>query len=152
MPIYFFDTSAFAKHYCSEPGSQRIGSLLGTPETTSFISRLSIVELHSAFAKKVRIGELSRTEFELVARRFRGDLRSRVWSILRFKVNQFKAAERLIRSVGLMQNLRTLDALQLAVALNLNTVARRIEFVCADQNLIAIAKAEGLSVINPEVP
>ena len=67
-------------------------------------------------------------------------------------VAHFETAVDLIRRVGPGQNLRTLDALQLAAALDLNDPARPITLVCADGPLGAIAKAEGLAVINPEVP
>jgi hypothetical protein len=62
-----------------------------------------------------------------------------------------QSAERLLRRIGLTKNLRTLDALQLAVAINLNEPGQPIEFVCADHGLGTLAIAEGLSVVNPEV-
>jgi hypothetical protein len=48
--------------------------------------------------------------------------------------------------------IRTLDALQLATALDLRERAVLDHFMCADVNLCQIATAEGLSVINPESP
>ena len=57
-----------------------------------------------------------------------------------------------VRRIGPSQSLRTLDALQLAVALDLNDPAWPVTFVCADVALGTIAAAEGLTVINPEVP
>jgi predicted nucleic acid-binding protein len=45
--------------------------------------------------------------------------------------------------------LRTLDALQLAVALALSHQGTLDHFVCADQRLCDTATEEGLSVINP---
>jgi hypothetical protein len=63
----------------------------------------------------------------------------------------FQSAERLIRRIGLTKNLRTLDALQLAVAIDLNESGEPIEFVCADDSLCGLAVAEGLSVVNPGV-
>jgi hypothetical protein len=38
------------------------------------------------------------------------------------------------------------------VAINLNEPGQPIEFVCADHALCTLAIAEGLSVVNPEVP
>jgi hypothetical protein len=58
----------------------------------------------------------------------------------------------LIRRLAPAQNLRTLDALQLAVALDLQRQGLVHQFICADQSLCAITAAEGLPVINPEVP
>jgi hypothetical protein len=45
-----------------------------------------------------------------------------------------------------------LDALQLAVVLDLSGRGLVTQSVCADQRLCTIAAAEGLSVVNPEVP
>ena len=53
---------------------------------------------------------------------------------------------------GCSVKLRTLDALQLATVLDLRTRGMLNHFVCADVNLCKIARAEGLSVINPETP
>lgn len=50
------------------------------------------------------------------------------------------------------RQLRTLDAIQLAVALRLHQTAPVDQFVCADQRLCDIALLEGLSVFNPEQP
>ena len=152
MPRYFFDTSAITKHYHNEVGTPRVDSLLAAPGGIFFVTRLAVVEVHSALAKKVRTGLLSRPNFEKMARRFRGDIRRRFWSTASLRVGHFHAGERLIRKVGLTRNLRTLDALQLAVALSLNDPVQPIDFVCADQALCAIAAAECLVVINPEVP
>jgi hypothetical protein len=52
--------------------------------------------------------------------------------------------ERHVRS-----RLRTLDALQLAVALALAQRGMIDHFVCADQMLCEMAIAEGLTIINP---
>jgi hypothetical protein len=47
--------------------------------------------------------------------------------------------------------LRTLDALQLAVALDLSRQNSLNHFVVADHTLAEIADLEGLKVINPEI-
>jgi predicted nucleic acid-binding protein len=152
MPRYFFDTSAVTKHYHGELGTDRVDSLLASTGAAFLVTRLAIVEVHSALAKKVRTGLLNRPNFEVMVRRFHADQRKRIWSTLRLKAAHFHAAERLIRRIGLAKNLRTLDALQLAVALSLNGPAEPLIFVCADQAFCEIAMAEGLKVINPEVP
>jgi hypothetical protein len=50
------------------------------------------------------------------------------------------------------RQLRSLDALQLAVALRLHQAMPIDQFICADQKLCDIARLEGLPVINPERP
>ncbi|HXG22238.1 MAG TPA: hypothetical protein VNN62_24620 [Methylomirabilota bacterium] len=48
--------------------------------------------------------------------------------------------------------LRTLDALQPAVALWLREQPQLDHFLCADTTLCEAARQEGLSVMNPEMP
>ena len=68
---------------------------------------------------------------------------------IRFRDSNFQQAITLIDKYGLTQNLRTLDALQLAIALEAQKKGKIDYFVCADKALCSIAQAEGLSVINP---
>jgi hypothetical protein len=67
-------------------------------------------------------------------------------------VQHFKDVERLIRQHGLAQRLRTLDALQLAVALDLQGRGMVDLLVSSDQHLLGVASAEGISVFDPEHP
>ena len=151
MPNYFFDTSAVAKRYRTETGSAKVDDLFISAGNIFSVSRLTVVELHSAYAKLVRTGHLTPPDFEKLTRRFRSDIRSKRWQIVRITVAHFESAVRLVRRAGLSKNVRTLDALQLSVALSLNEQSEPVEFVCADQALCEIAMAEGLTVINPEV-
>ncbi|MFO0796920.1 MAG: type II toxin-antitoxin system VapC family toxin [Gemmataceae bacterium] len=149
---YLFDTSAIGKHYHPEVGSAKVDTLLATGGVLQFVSRQTVVEFHSAMAKKVRTGHLTPARFHDLTRRFRGDISARRLRVVRLLVSHFRTAERLVRRLALTQNLRTLDAIQLAVALGLNDPARPITFVCADQALCTTATAEGLTVVNPELP
>ena len=151
MVDHFFDTSALGKHYHDELGKAVVDGLLATSGSRHFISRLTAVEIHSALAKKVRIGQLTEAEFKHLTRRFRADVDAKRFEVIRVLVSHFQAAEQLVRRLSLTGNLRTLDALQLAIALGLNKSNRPVHFVCADRALCAIAAAEGLSVLNPEV-
>ena len=151
MPSHFFDTSAISKHYHAETGSAKVDALLALPDASQIISRLSVVELHSVFAKKIRTGELAPANFQRLTRRFRGDVAARRLRVVRLTAAHFQSAERLIRRIGPTKNLRTLDALQLAIALSLRDKALVTQLICADQNLCTIAAAEGLSVLNPEL-
>ncbi len=152
MADHFFDTSALGKHYHAETGTDVVDGLLAAVGSRHFISRLAAVELHSALAKKVRTGQLTRADFELVTRRFRADVAAKRFEVIRVLVSHFRTAEELVRRLSLTNNLRTLDALQLAVALGLNEPARPVTFVSADRALCAIAASEGLTVVNPEAP
>jgi predicted nucleic acid-binding protein len=152
MPDNFFDTSALGKHYHAELGTAKVDALLAAPGSRHFVSRLTAVEIHSVFAMKVRTGQLALADFHLTIRLFRADVAAKRLEVVRVAVSHFKAAEQLIRRLAPTQNLRTLDALQLAIALGLNDPARPVQFVCADHALCAIVTAEELAVVNPEVP
>jgi hypothetical protein len=71
--------------------------------------------------------------------------------LLRLRLHLDRARE-LIRSYGLGRQVRTLDALQLSVALLFHRAAPIDQIICADQRLCDIALLEGLAVINPERP
>jgi predicted nucleic acid-binding protein len=126
---HFFDTSALGKHYQDELGKSVVDGLLATSGSRHFISRLTAVEIHSALAKKVRAGHLTAVEFQILTRRFRADVKDRRFEVVRLSVSHFQTAERLVRRIGLAANLRTLDALQLAVAIGLNKAMRPVRFV-----------------------
>ena len=77
MPICFFDTSALAKYYHEEIGTQHVISLIDTPDNRIYISRLALTEWHSAFTRKVRIGTLPISNFQIAKQTFYSDLRNR---------------------------------------------------------------------------
>ena len=151
MADFFLDTSALVKRYHAEPGSPRVEAIFAAEGSNHAISGLSVVEFHSSFAKKVRMGLLTAVQFRDLATRLRRDVAAKRLRVVRLKVSHYETAVELIRRVGLTRNLRALDALQLAVALSLNESCQSVEFVCADQALCGVASAEGLAVLNPEL-
>jgi hypothetical protein len=76
----------------------------------------------------------------------------RHYQVLRLLHIHFDRARDLIAAHGLGRQIRSLDALQLGVALHVHQVAPLDQFVCADQRLCDIASLEGLAVLNPERP
>ena len=150
MSRYFLDTSALAKHYHKERGTNHVEALLAAPRNELFLSHLSIVELQSVAARRVRIHEITSDDFAALRSRFFADLTDRTFRVIRLTSSHFEQAEKLLVEFGLTQNLRTLDALQLAVALDLKNNADLDYFVCADDPLSQAASSMGLPVINPE--
>ena len=153
MPADFLDTSALAKHYHPELGSAEIDRLWADSTRGLFISRLSALEIVSVFAGKVRAGVISIADFDALRRRFSADLtKTKRLNGIRLLVSHYQEAERLLRQHGPARRLRTLDALQLAVALDLHreNVIQRV--VAADRDLLAVAAFEGLGVLDPENP
>jgi predicted nucleic acid-binding protein len=153
MPGDFLDTSALAKHYHQELGSAEVDRLWGDPDRDLFVSRLSILEIVSVFAAKVRAGAISVADFEALRRRFSADLtKAKRLTGTRLLVAHYQEAERLLRQHGPLQRLRTLDALQLAVALDLHRKQAIGRVVSADKDLLAVAAVEGMTVLDPEYP
>ena len=130
MPRYFLDTSAVAKLYRTEAGSEVVDRIFSEPGSQQVISRLTIVEIESVFALKMRTGEIDH-QAVLIARR---------------------GARQLLIKYGATEALRTLDALQLSIALGLKRAGLATVFVGADQKLCRVAALEGFAVANPEQP
>src|SRR5206468_11950975 len=114
------------------------------------ISRLTVAELTSAFAIKVRTKSIDRQDADQFLRRFREDIAGAKFEIFSVGESEFETAETLIEGYAFDRHLRALDAVQLAVALELRNQDLVDHFVAADQVLCAIAGLEGFAVINPE--
>ena len=152
MARYFFDSSALAKRYHSELGTARVLSIFQEIGREVRISRLSFLEIHSVFAMKVRGGVISRSEAAVLRARLLADVAAGEIEVCSITTDLFTEAERLIGQHSFSHRLRTLDALQLAVALGLAKQGLLDRFVVSDRALAEVAALEGLMVINPEVP
>jgi hypothetical protein len=154
MPGHFWDTSALVKHYHPELGTPKVDALLQVPGFGQVLSRLGVTKTFSVFAGKVRAGLVTQAEFDKLCRRFLADARGKFFSVARLLVGHHKEAERLLRSYGPTpgQGIRTLDELQLAVALDLRNKGVIDTVISADARLLAVAQAEGFSVVDPEQP
>ena len=152
MTHYYWDTSAISKHYHVEVGTPKVDALLAEPAATHLISRLGVVEFRSMSAKAVRMGIFSTADFQSVNRQFFADMTNGVYQVIPLLNAHFQEAERLLMTHATVSSLRTLDAIQLAIALDLQRQGRLDYFVCADAHLCGVAAAEGLAVINPENP
>lgn len=152
MPGSFLDTSALAKHYHVEIGSTEVDRQWADSGRDLYVSRIGVVEAISVFAGKVRTGHLSASAFAVLRKRFLSDVGSGRPKLVRLLVRHFKDADRLIGQYGLTQGIRTLDALQLSVALELQHRGMIDQLVSSDKQLLSVAAAEGIPVFNPENP
>lgn len=140
MADYFLDSSAVGKNYHAEVGTAEVERLLKEPGARHFISRLTVIEVPSIFAGKVRTGVITEADFQLLRRRFLTDVTQRQFSVIRLTGFHYQEAERLINQHAPRRSLRTLDALQLSVALDLRTRGMLDQFVCADRSFCAEAR------------
>ena len=142
---YFFDSGALVKLYHLELGSPRIEAAFHEADRRIIISRLTGAELHSALSLKIRTGRFAIAEAALLRTRFLAG----AIVVVAMNESHYSTAENLIVRYGGRIALRTLDALQLAVALDTNRRAGLDAFMVADLALAEVARAEGLVVINP---
>lgn len=152
MAAYFFDTSAAVKQYHMEPGTDRVSGIFSEPNRQVRISVLGLLEMQSAFAMKVRAGVIGRQAGGMQRARVLLDIASGAIEVCSLTSYHFEEAERLIGRHSFVRRLRTLDALQLAVAVDLSAQGLVDFFVVADRALAEVAEAEGLAVIDPAIP
>lgn len=147
MGLYYLDTSAIVKLYIREPGTERM-LRLASRQADHRIALLSVaaVEFRSAIRKRERSGDIDHDGADRTVAKFDHHLQSR---FLRQTLNESVVDT----ALDLIDRypLRAYDALQLAGCLALRAIAGGDEpvFVCADQTLLAAARSEGLSIIDP---
>lgn len=150
MATYFFDSSALAKRYHPEDGSAQVMTVFREPERRIIISHLTVVEMRSMFAGKVRMGVLTPAQANELAEHFKADVAARRIEVFVVTEFNYRQAEGLIARYGFEHRLRSLDALQLAVALDLRGQAIGQTMVAADKTSCDVAVLEGLLVLNPK--
>ncbi len=150
MPLFFLDTSALAKYYRRESGSDVVEQLFADPSSQRVISRLALVEMESVFALKIRTGEIDQQAALTARQRLESDLGRRHILVAAVRDEHFAIAKLLVIKYSREHGLRTLDALQLSVASGLKRAGFTPHFVAADQKLCQTAELEGFPVINPE--
>ena len=151
MMTYYLDSSVAVKLYVTETGSDWVcGLLLTTPQNLAVISsHLLCVEVWSAFARRLRAGTVTPEQH----------IRINHWFLQhRYELYRFKVVDEEIvqttRDLFTAHGLRAYDAIHLATALlaNKQLLSKQLKpvtFLCADDQLLAAAAAEGLAVDNP---
>jgi hypothetical protein len=77
VPQYFLDTSALAKLYRKESGSDLVDRIAAEVESRRFISRFTLLKMESVLALKFRTGEIDEQSVMIVRRRLEADLGTR---------------------------------------------------------------------------
>lgn len=115
MSTIYVDTSALVKFYYPEVGSETVENLL-LKATRVLLSHLSVLEMASVLSKKLRTRELSLREKADIWAAFLSDLKSAQVEMVPIRSDHMDHAVALVNEFGNRLNLRTLDALHLAVA------------------------------------
>ena len=123
------------------------------PASRCIISPLSIVEMESVLAIKLRTGEINGAQVETARRCLHADVSQRRLLIgPPIRASHYQTARLLLAKYGAAEGLRTLDALQLAIAVDLQQAGIISAVVTADQRLCRTAILAGCQVVNPEKP
>jgi predicted nucleic acid-binding protein len=129
----FFDSSAFAKRFVDEPGSQTVEDLC-SQATEVCVSVICVPEIVSALNRLTHEQSLTRAQYLTAKHRLSDDVRDAVI------VNLTPAVIRSSIAVLEASRVRALDALHVACALEW----RAQLFVSADQRQIVAARKAGL--------
>ena len=144
MHYFYFDTSALAKRYSPESGSEKVDSIINNKDNVIIIGNIAIPEIYSALSKNTALVKFPIKIFILVYR-FEKDISENSYHFLEVDNNIIIAAKILILA---HPELRTYDSIHLALALELSELNPTI--VTSDGVLYQTCQSEGLTVINPE--
>ena len=133
----FLDTSAFAKRYVAEAGSDKLIALCATADAL-VVSIICLPELISTLSRLVREKKLSKADYRKLKSRATADLANA-------HVCQLDAGV-LVATTSLLEAhpLRAMDALHVACAL----ASAPDKFVSADQRQLSAARKAGLHVVD----
>jgi predicted nucleic acid-binding protein len=151
LGVYFVDTSALAKRYTNEVGSKWVRSWI-TPsaENSIIISELTIVEMFTLFARREHNGDISPSSVHRLRRIFLAHVRENYFVVP--LTSDVLYLSRVLVSHYMAYRLRTLDAIQLACAVEVRKVLEQdLIFVAADDRLRNVAYADSFKVDDPRL-
>jgi uncharacterized protein len=140
--VLYVDTSALAKLYLIEAGSERMTARTRAASSVAS-STLAWPECLASFARRRREGTISPDEHAELREKFIADWGNVATIDLDGRV--LEIADRLL----LTHALRGADAAHLASALYLAEQGLAVEFACSDRTLISAARAERLTAFDP---
>lgn len=137
--IIFFDTSALIKNYIEETGSEIVKQCIHQ-STSVIVSSTTKIECFSVISRMMSNNEMTDEEANYLHQQI-------VTDFLSFEVIPLnETLENIALEIVKKYQLRTLDAIQLASALNAHHIQH---FYASDTKLKIGAAAEGFSVIDP---
>lgn len=142
--MLFIDSSALAKRYIQEAGSERVLHWCATGVRIA-VSRFTLVELTAALVRRGRAGDIDGPELANLLDQVDHDFCGQ------YEVGELDPAI-MNRSVAIARKhaLRAGDALQLACAITCASLAPdKVVLVSCDGELNSAAAREGLVVLNP---
>lgn len=147
MSCYFLESTAFAKLFVQEPGTDPLIRLMESVEDNrKLIAACAPLEVYAAIRRRERAGDISPADAAAVLEILRIEAARMVQEPLNPAV--LEAARQLLDRT----RLRWTDALQLGAALVAREMFRGTEiiFVSVSPQLQESARAEGFQVLDPE--
>jgi uncharacterized protein len=144
---YFLESTAFAKLFVQEPGTEALIRLMETIEDNrKLIAASAPLEVYAAIRRRERAGDISSQDAAAAFEILRIEAARMVQEPLNPAV--LEAARQLLDRT----RLRWTDALQLGAALVAREMFRGMEiiFVSASALLLDAARAEGFQALDPE--
>lgn len=148
MTAYFLDTSALAKRYINETGSNWISNFVH-PSSGNIVTicDLTPIELFSLIERRLREKRLELATATTLKIGFLKHYQNEYISVILEQPILIQA-----RNLVTQYPLRPPDAIQLACALEATrTLQMPITFLCADNDLLSAAVTEGFAVDNPNL-
>jgi uncharacterized protein len=145
---YFLESTAFAKLFVLEPGTEPLIRLMEAVEDNrKLIAASAPLEVYAAIRRRERAGDISSTNAAAAFEILRIEAARMVQEPLNPAV--LEAARQLLDS----SRLRWTDALQLGAAMVAREMFRGTEiiFVSASPMLLEAARAQGFHSLNPEI-
>lgn len=150
MANYYLETSALAKLYVREAGTDEMLRLVSGAADEFYVSSLARVEVRSAMRRLNRAGTLRAEALAAAAAAFDADSRR----FFKFQAPTDSILESAVRLVDGFA-LRAYDAIQLATCAFVaasGAASSPPVFVCSDQELLRAARQEGLEALDPAAP
>ncbi len=147
MSCYFLESTAFAKLFVQEPGTDSLIRLMEAVEDNrKLIAASAPLEVYAAIRRRERVGDISSADASAAFEILRIEAARMVQEPLNPAV--LEAARQLLDRT----KLRWTEALQLGAALVAREMFRGTEiiFVSASPMLLEAARAEGLQTLDPE--
>lgn len=148
MALLYLDTSALVKLYVQEAGTEAMLTL-AHPDANNQLAILSLtrLEFRAAVRRRAKLGDLEPLVADSLILSFSQHLAS-VFQVQPINDAVVEEAAGAIDRYGI----RAYDAVQLGGCLVLRSTVgkdREFHFVCADQELLSAARADGIAVIEP---
>ncbi len=143
-PVYL-DTSALAKLYVQETDSDELDSaLVGRHDL--FISELTLTELTSALARRIREGVIEAAAGRSIYQQVFRDIQAGEYRLLDLTSATHREAERLLLTIGRHAPIRAADSLHLATA----ALAEVRALITYDRPMHVVASALGSFDVLPQ--